>query len=221
MARGDHPASPQIFRERVRQDRLHVTAGGLEYAWRLTFSPVAPRSDFWSKASLERISRERRSIVLGWRDTRSKALANRHAWRRGVAPIHEQSSCAALRYTEDALERKLYVIRKARGSLKVGGLGHDGPGDFYLPSFSARDQSTKACALAADSRNFLKERPTREVIQRVAWLHQRLSDNTFRPGTAPPVPLRRRNGEYQHAHGQCQLDQRGDNYGRSAVRATT
>ena len=55
--------------------------------------------------------------------------------------------------SEDALERKLYVIRK-RAETEVAASDMDDKGDFYIPSFSARTIVYKGLLLAPQIATF-------------------------------------------------------------------
>ena len=80
--------------------------------------------------------------------------------------------------TEDALERKLYVIRK-RAESEVAASDMEDKGDFYLPSFSARTIVYKGLLLAPQIAHFYKELSDPDVMSALCLVHQRFSTNTF------------------------------------------
>ena len=79
---------------------------------------------------------------------------------------------------QDALERKLYVVRKqaeravAESDLKEKGF-------FYLPSLSSRTIVYKGLLLAPQISRFYKELSDPEVMSALCMVHQRFSTNTF------------------------------------------
>src|SRR5678816_1028580 len=84
------------------------TAG--EYGVAMTFLPVEKQQRLACEGILERISREEGLSVLGWRDTPIDGTAIGRV-ARGTQPYIEQFFVrGAAGMSEDALERKLYVI---------------------------------------------------------------------------------------------------------------
>src|SRR5207249_11490470 len=91
-----------------------------EYGIAMTFLPVDKRQRLLCEGILERISREEGLVVLGWRDTPIDGSAIGRV-ARGSQPYIEQFFVGrASGMSEDALERKLYVIRK-RAEAEVAG----------------------------------------------------------------------------------------------------
>ena len=77
----------------------------------------------------------------------------------------------------DALERKLFVIRKAaRNEISPLGLDYI---DFYTVSFSARTVVYKGMVLANQVETFYKDLQDERVVSALALVHQRFSTNTF------------------------------------------
>src|SRR5437763_5185248 len=82
------------------------------YAVAMTFLPVERQQRLSCEGILERISREEGLTVVGWRDTRIDGSALGRV-ARGSQPYIEQLFVrGAVGLSEDALERKLDVIRK-------------------------------------------------------------------------------------------------------------
>ena len=80
--------------------------------------------------------------------------------------------------TRDALERKLYVVRK-RVEAEVAASDLPNKGDFYIPSLSARTIVYKGLLLAPQIAHFYGELSDPDVISALCLVHQRFSTNTF------------------------------------------
>src|SRR5436305_10678428 len=148
------------------------------YAVAMTFLPVEKQQRLSCEGILERITREEGLSVLGWRDTPIDGSAIGRV-ARGSQPYIEQLFVrGAAGMSEDALERKLYVIRK-RAETEVAASDMPDKGDFYLPSFSARIIVYKGLLLAPQIANFYKELSDPDVMSALCLVHQRFSTNTF------------------------------------------
>ena len=79
---------------------------------------------------------------------------------------------------QDALERKLYVLRK-RAESAVAESDFKEKGFFYLPSLSSRTIIYKGLLLAPQITDFYKELLDAEVTSALCLVHQRFSTNTF------------------------------------------
>ena len=149
-----------------------------EYGIAMTFLPVEKRQRLLCEGILERISREEGLSALGWRDTPIDGDAIGRV-ARGSQPYIEQFFVrGGAGMTEDALERKLYVIRK-RAEAEVAASDMPDKGDFYLPSFSARTIVYKGLLLAPQIPHFYKELSDPDVMSALCLVHQRFSTNTF------------------------------------------
>src|SRR6266436_2916830 len=136
------------------------------YGIAMTFLPVEKRQRLLCEGILERISREEGLSVLGWRDTPIDGSAIGRV-ARGASGL-----------SEDALERKLYVVRK-RAETEVAASDMDDKGDFYIPSFSARTIVYKGLLLAPQIAHFYHELADPDVTSALCLVHQRFSTNTF------------------------------------------
>jgi hypothetical protein len=79
---------------------------------------------------------------------------------------------------QDALERKLYVIRK-RAESEVAKTELREKSFFYIPSLSSRTIVYKGLLLAPQIANFYLELSNSEVRSAICLVHQRFSTNTF------------------------------------------
>jgi len=169
---------PHAFFER-ECSRLGFTlpAAG-EYGVGMVFLPVERSERILCEGLLEKIAREEGLTVLGWRDTPIDGnTIGRLA--RGSQPYIEQ---VFLRrgpgMDQDALERKLYVVRK-RVEAAVAASDFREKGYFYLPSLSSRTIVYKGLLLAPQIMNFYKELAEPDVVSALCLVHQRFSTNTF------------------------------------------
>src|SRR5579862_6737344 len=149
-----------------------------EYGVGMVFLPVDPPERLLCEGIVERIAREEGLSVLGWRDTPVNGNAIGRV-ARGSQPYIEQvfiRGGAAM--DQDALERKLYVVRK-RAETAVAQSDLKEKGSFYLPSLSSRTIVYKGLLLAPQITDFYKELLDPEVMSALCLVHQRFSTNTF------------------------------------------
>ncbi len=149
-----------------------------EYGVGMVFLPVERSERILCEGILEKIAREEGLMVLGWRDTPIDGnTIGRLA--RGTQPYIEQVFLRrAPGMDQDALERKLYVVRK-RVEAAVAESDFREKGYFYLPSLSSRTIVYKGLLLAPQIMNFYKELVEPDVISALCLVHQRFSTNTF------------------------------------------
>jgi glutamate synthase domain-containing protein 2/glutamate synthase domain-containing protein 1/glutamate synthase domain-containing protein 3 len=149
-----------------------------EYGVGMVFLPVDPGERILCEGLLEKIAREEGLTNLGWRDTPIDGN-NIGRLARGSQPYIEQVFLRrAPGMDQDALERKLYVVRK-RVEAAVAESDFREKGYFYLPSLSSRTIVYKGLLLAPQIVNFYKELSDPEVISALCLVHQRFSTNTF------------------------------------------
>ncbi len=148
------------------------------YGVGMVFLPVARQQRLECEGMLERIAREEGLSVLGWRDTPIDGTAvGRIA--RGSQPYIEQVFLGGPDgMTEEALERKLYVVRK-RTEREVAASDLPDKGDFYVPSLSCRTIIYKGLLLAAQISRFYPDLADPELESALCLVHQRFSTNTF------------------------------------------
>ncbi len=149
-----------------------------KYGVGMVFLPVERHERLFCAGILERIVREEGLSLLGWRDTPvDPSGIGRVA--RGTQPYVEQIFIrAAPEMDQDALERKLYVVRK-RAEAEVARSDLKNKGTFYLPSLSSRTIVYKGLLLAPQISSFYGELSDPEVVSAICLVHQRFSTNTF------------------------------------------
>ena len=152
------------------------------YGVGMTFLPVEKHPRLHCEGILERIVREEGLTVLGWRDTPVYASAIGRV-ARASQPYIQQIFVGWARamdpaFDEDALERKLYVVRR-RAENEIRESGIEDAEMFYLPSLSCRTIVYKGLLLAPQITNFYRELSDPDVESALCLVHQRFSTNTF------------------------------------------
>ena len=149
-----------------------------QYGVGMTFFPVEPHQRLSCEGMLERIVREEGLTVLGWRDTPVNGDAIGRVARASQPYIQQIFVGCDRDLDADALERKLYVVRK-RAEAEAARSNMPNKGDFYLPSLSARTIVYKGLLLAPQIANFYGELSDPDVMSALCLVHQRFSTNTF------------------------------------------
>jgi glutamate synthase domain-containing protein 2/glutamate synthase domain-containing protein 1/glutamate synthase domain-containing protein 3 len=149
-----------------------------EYGVGMVFLPVEPHERMSCEAILEEIVRDEGLTVLGWRDTPVNANTIGRLARSTQPYIEQVFIKRAYGMDEDALERKLYVIRK-RAEKEVSRTDLREKSFFYIPSLSCRTIVYKGLLLAPQIANFYLELSNSEVRSGLCLVHQRFSTNTF------------------------------------------
>jgi glutamate synthase domain-containing protein 2/glutamate synthase domain-containing protein 1/glutamate synthase domain-containing protein 3 len=149
-----------------------------EYGVGMVMLPVEPHARLQTEGILERIAREEGLTVLGWRDTPIDGSAIGRVARNSQPYIEQVFLGRGKGMNEDALERKLYIVRK-RAEAEVAASDLPEKGFFYIPSLSARTIIYKGLLLAPQIANFYPELKDPEVVSALCLVHQRFSTNTF------------------------------------------
>jgi len=149
-----------------------------EYGVGMVMLPVEPSARLQAEGILERIVREEGLTVLGWRDTPIDGTAIGRVARNSQPYIEQVFLGRGKGMNEDALERKLYLVRK-RAEAEIAASDLPEKGFFYIPSLSARTIVYKGLLLAPQITNFYPELKDPEVVSALCLVHQRFSTNTF------------------------------------------
>ncbi len=151
-----------------------------------------------------RCMREVESIVqreglrwLGWREVPVNPDALGQKARSEMPHI---AQCFVGGLSGDALERKLFVVRKQCEKWRDARLGADD--HFYVPSFSARTMVYKGLMLPKQLAAFYPDLNDADMESAIVVVHQRYSTNTF-PSWALAQPFRylAHNGEINTLRG--------------------
>jgi len=148
------------------------------YGVGMTFLPVEKHQRLTCEGILERIIKEERLSLLGWRDTPVYASAIGRVARASQPYIQQIFVGCAPGLDEDAFERKLYVVRK-RAENEIRESGIEDAEMFYIPSLSCRTIVYKGLLLAQQITNFYRELADPDVVSALCLVHQRFSTNTF------------------------------------------
>ena len=149
-----------------------------EYGVGMAFLPVDRSDRMLCEGILEKIAREEGLTVLGWRDTPIDGNTIGRLARASQPYIEQIFIRRGPGMDQDALERKLYVVRK-RAETAVAASDLREKGFFYMPSLSSRTIVYKGLLLAPQITHFYKELSDPEVVSAMCVVHQRFSTNTF------------------------------------------
>src|SRR5437867_7314388 len=194
--------SPDAFLRRVcGRQGLTLPAIG-QYAVGMVFLPKEPASRMACEQEIERAIASEGQILVGWRDvpTENSGLSER---TKEVEPVIRQVLIArgANDMDPDALERKLYIIRKKSGhAIQALKLRHGK--EFYVPSMSTRTIVYKGMLLAHQVGEYYRDLRDQSMVSALAMVHQRFSTNTFPTwDLAHPFRLVCHNGEINTLRG--------------------
>ncbi len=149
-----------------------------EYGVGMVFLPVNRTQRLQCEGIFEQIVKEEGLEVLGWRDTPIDSNAIGRLARDSQPYIQQIFIGHPPGISQDALERKLYQIRK-RVENEVAATDIRDRDFFYIPSLSCRTIIYKGLLLAPQIANFYKELSDPDVVSALCLVHQRFSTNTF------------------------------------------
>src|SRR2546426_1037697 len=166
------------------------------------FLPRDPASRIACEYEIERAIKEEGQVLLGWRDVPVDNSDLAEPARR-IEPVIRQVFIGRGRgiTVTDALERKLYIIRKSSGhAIQALRLQHGK--EFYVPSMSARTLCYKGMLLAYQVGEYYLDLKDARVESALALVHQRFSTNTFPSwDLAHPFRMICHNGEINTVRG--------------------
>ncbi|MEK7877698.1 MAG: glutamate synthase central domain-containing protein, partial [Pseudomonadota bacterium] len=173
-----------------------------EYGVGMVFLPKEPASRLACEYEIERAIKDERQTLIGWRDVPRDNSGLGESVKR-IEPVIRQvfiGRGAGVTVT-DALERKLYIIRKSSGhAIQALALAHGK--EFYVPSMSARTVVYKGMLLAGQVGRYYLDLQDARVQSALALVHQRFSTNTFPTwDLAHPFRMIAHNGEINTLRG--------------------
>ncbi len=170
---------PHVFFTRACRELGFELPGAGEYGVGMVFLPVDPQQRLVCEGILESIAREEGLHVLGWRDLPVDGDAIGRVARNSQPYIQQVFLSGRGQALEgDALERKLYVVRKrTENAIAKSELAHRA--DFFVPSLSSRTIVYKGLLLAPQIARFYPELNDPEFTSALCLVHQRFSTNTF------------------------------------------
>jgi len=191
----------RFLREDMAAKGLALPPPG-QYGVGMVFLPREPASRLACEYEIERAIKDEGQVLLGWRDVPvdNSDLAEP---ARNLEPVIRQVFVGRGKgvTVTDALERKLYIIRKSAGhAIQALQLAHGK--EFYVPSMSARTLAYKGMLLAHQVGEYYLELKDARVESALALIHQRFSTNTFPSwDLAHPFRLIAHNGEINTVRG--------------------
>jgi glutamate synthase (NADPH/NADH) large chain/glutamate synthase (ferredoxin) len=168
-----------LYREEMARQRVQLPPFG-EYGVGMVFLPKEHASRMACQQELERAVRAEGQVLLGWRDVPVNRDMPMSPTVRAKEPVMRQIFIGrgADVIVQDALERKLYVIRKtASAAIQALGLKHSN--EYYIPSMSSRTVVYKGLLLADQVGSYYLDLQDARCVSALGLVHQRFSTNTF------------------------------------------
>ncbi len=208
----------QYFRDEMAKQGVELPPPG-EYGVGMVFLPKENASRIACEQEIERAVRIEGQVVLGWRNVPVDETMPMSPIVRGKEPIIRQIFIGRgpdIMVT-DALERKLYVIRKSSGhAIQALKLLHGK--EFFVASMSARTIVYKGLLLADQVGVYYRDLQDPRCISALALVHQRFSTNTFPEWPlAHPYRLIAHNGEINTVKGNFNWMRAREGVMKSAV----
>ena len=192
----------QFYRQAMAEQGVALPPEG-EYGVGMVFLPKEQASRLACEQELERTVRIEGQVILGWRDVPVDAEMPMSPNVRKTEPVIRQIFIGRGRdiMTTDALERKLYVIRKS-ASHAIQNLDLQHGKEYFVTSMSARTIVYKGLLLANQVGAYYTDLADERVISALALVHQRFSTNTFPAWElAHPYRMIAHNGEINTVKG--------------------
>ncbi|GIZ53455.1 glutamate synthase-related protein [Noviherbaspirillum aridicola] len=208
----------QYYREEMARQGVTLPPPG-EYGVGMVFLPKENASRIACEQEIERAVLAEGQVVLGWRDVPVDSEMPMSPTVRAKEPVIRQIFIGRgpdIMVT-DALERKLYVIRKSSGhAIQALNLLHGK--EFFVPSMSARTVVYKGLLLADQVGLYYKDLQDERCVSALALVHQRFSTNTFPEWPlAHPYRLIAHNGEINTVKGNFNWMRAREGVMKSAV----
>ncbi len=169
----------QFYREEMAARGVDLPPVG-EYGVGMVFLPQEAASRHACVEEIERSIAAEGQRLLGWREVPVNADMPMSPTVRAKEPVIRQVFVGRGPdvFVTDALERKLYIIRRrAANAIKSLNLKHGQ--EFYVPSFSARTVNYKGLLLADQVGVYYLDLQDKRTVSALALVHQRFSTNTF------------------------------------------
>jgi glutamate synthase (NADPH) large chain len=191
-----------FFRDEMSKQGVALPPVG-EYGVGMVFLPKENASRLACEQEIERAVKAEGQVVLGWRDVPVNLDMPMSPTVRAKEPMIRQifiGRGADIMVT-DALERKLYVIRK-RSSHAIQQLNLAHGKEYFMPSMSARTVVYKGLLLANQVGEYYNDLRDDRCVSALALVHQRFSTNTFPEWPlAHPYRMLAHNGEINTVKG--------------------
>ena len=192
----------EFYRAEMAKQGVELPPPG-EYGVGMIFLPKEHASRLACEQELERAVKAEGQVLLGWRDVPVDREMPMSPAVREKEPVIRQIFIGRGPdiIVPDALERKLYVIRKtASAAIQKLKLTHSR--EYYVPSMSCRTVIYKGLLLAHQVGQYYKDLQDARVVSALALVHQRFSTNTFPEWPlAHPYRMVAHNGEINTVKG--------------------
>ena len=168
-----------LYREEMATQGVRLPPPG-EYGVGMVFLPKEHASRLACEQALERAVRLEGQVLLGWRDVPVNRDMPMSPTVREKEPILRQIFIGRGNdvIVQDALERKLYVIRKT-ASAAIQDLQLTHSKEYYVPSMSSRTVVYKGLLLADQVGTYYLDLQDVRCVSALGLVHQRFSTNTF------------------------------------------
>ena len=192
----------EYYRAEMAQQGVELPPPG-EYGVGMIFLPKEHASRVACIQEMERAVKAEGQVLLGWRDVPVDSELPMSPTVRAKEPVLKQIFIGRGPdvIVPDALERKLYVIRKtASSAIQALKLTHSR--EYYVPSMSCRTVIYKGLLLADQVGKYYKDLQDPRAASALALVHQRFSTNTFPEWPlAHPYRMVAHNGEINTVKG--------------------
>ncbi len=168
-----------LYREEMAKQGVNLPAAG-EYGVGMIFLPKEHASRLACEQEMERAIKAEGQVLLGWRDVPVNRDMPMSPTVREKEPILKQVFIGRGNdvIVQDALERKLYVIRKS-ASKNIQNLNLTHSKEYYVPSMSSRTVIYKGLLLADQVGTYFLDLSDERCVSALGLVHQRFSTNTF------------------------------------------
>ncbi len=190
-----------FYREEMAKQGVTLPQAG-EYGVGMIFLPQESAARQAFEREIERAVTSEGQVVLGWRDVPRDNSGLGEGVKK-LEPVIRQIFVGRGHdvMVTDALERKLYIIRKRFGHA-IRGLNLKYGKEFYCPSMSARTVVYKGMLLANQVGEYYLDLQDGRAVSALALVHQRFSTNTFPTwDLAHPFRMIAHNGEINTLRG--------------------
>jgi glutamate synthase (NADPH) large chain len=168
-----------LYRQEMARAGVQLPPPG-EYGVGMIFLPKESASRLACEQEMERAIAAEGQVLLGWRDVPVNREMPMSPTVREKEPILRQVFIGRGSdvIVQDALERKLYVIRKT-ASKAIGNLQLKHGKEYYVPSMSSRTVVYKGLLLADQVGSYYLDLQDARCVSALGLVHQRFSTNTF------------------------------------------
>src|ERR1035437_2486155 len=168
-----------LYRQAMASQNVFLPPPG-EYGVGMIFLPKEHASRLACQEELERAIKAEGQVLLGWRDVPVGHDMPMSPTVRLKEPVLKQLFIGRGNdvLIQDALERKLYVIRKT-ASAAIQNLQLKHSKEYYVPSMSSRTVIYKGLLLADQVGTYYQDLQDERCVSALGLVHQRFSTNTF------------------------------------------